>query len=630
MELFSLSTIQILLSFSNNSTMVDQEQNKPSNFASGDVTDKYGNPADRAKTGGWLAATIILGTELSERMCVIGISSNLVTYLGGVLHLSNSESANIVTNFMGTLYLLSLFGGFLADSILGRFKAIVIFGSIQALGVCLLAISTSLPSLQPPPCSGNHVENCAPASGKMMAMLYVSLYLTALGAGSVKSNVSGFGSDQFDVEDPKESRKLIYFFNRFYFCISMGSLFAVTVLVYIQDNVGRGLGYGIPSGSMAFCVLLFLVCSNKYRYRRPAGSPVTRMVQVFVAAWRNRKRSLPSDPNRLNENEYGVAMGPGRERISHTDQLLCLDKAAIVDPSMNDPAKQSPWKIATVTSIEEVKMVVKLLPIWSTCIMFWTVYSQILTFSVEQANSMNRSIGSFQIPSASLQVFVVGGIVFFTTFSEKVLVPTMRRWTGRPQGITSLQRISVGLFLSMIAMLAAALVEKKRLDVAVQNQLTNKENAIVPLSVYWLIPQFLLVGAGEAFAYVGQLEFFIKQAPVSMKSMSTGLFLSTLSLGFFWSTLLVTLVNGLTGHGGSPGWLPDNLNRGRLDYFYWLLTVLSFLNLLIFFVFAHFYKYTEESTGGQKESKSFALKEIDSGGRAEKPGNEELEIYSDV
>jgi peptide/histidine transporter 3/4 len=163
-----------------------------------------------------------------------------------------------------------------------------------------------------------------------------------------------------------------------------------------------------------------------------------------------------------------------------------------------------------------------------------------------------------------------------------------------------------------------------------QHGLTDKETVTVPLSVYWLVPQFLLVGAGEAFAYVGQLEFFLKEAPVSMKSMSTGLFLSTLSLGFFWSSLLVTLVNSLTSHGSSPGWLPNNLNRGRLDYFYWLLTVLSFLNLLMFFLFSRFYKYTEKPTGGENESKSYALKEIDSRGKAEKPRNEELEVYGDV
>nr|GMD36116.1 protein NRT1/ PTR FAMILY 6.4-like [Ipomoea batatas] len=72
-------------------------------------------------------------TELSERVCVMGISMNLVTYLVGDLHLSSSKSANVVTNFMGTLNILGLLGGFLADAKLGRYLTIAIFASIAAL-----------------------------------------------------------------------------------------------------------------------------------------------------------------------------------------------------------------------------------------------------------------------------------------------------------------------------------------------------------------------------------------------------------------------------------------------------------------------------------------------------------------
>uniref|UniRef100_A0A0D6QRH6 Major facilitator superfamily (MFS) profile domain-containing protein n=1 Tax=Araucaria cunninghamii TaxID=56994 RepID=A0A0D6QRH6_ARACU len=597
-----------------------EEEGYESKYASGGVLDKNGNPADRSKTGGWSAAAIILGAELSERMCVIGIASNLVTYLVGGLHLSNADAANIVTNFMGTLYLLCLLGGFVADALLGRFKTIAVFGTIQSIGVALLAFSASLPNLQPPPCTNNHTF-CIPASAKTMALLYASLYITALGVGGVKSNVSGFGSDQFDNEDPKEQRKMIYFFNRFYFCISLGSLFAVTVLVYIQDNVGRDWGYGIPAGSMVMALAFFVGGSYLYRYRKPAGSPLTQIGQVLVAAWRNRNKSLPPDPSLLNQDEYADAM---KRRILHTNQFRCLDKAAVVDPEMDQaPKRSSPWKISTIRKVEEVKMVLRLLPIWSTCIMFWTVYSQMTTFSVVQADTMDRTTGSFKIPSASLQVFLVGSIMFFATFSEKFLVPFMRRITGNVQGITSLQRIAVGLVLSIFAMMAAALVEKKRLDVAHEHGLTQKGKATVPLSVYWLVPQFFLVGAGEAFAYVGQLEFFIKESPVSMKSMSTGLFQSTLSLGFFLSSLLVTLINKITRHGMNQGWLPNNLNKGKLNYFYWLLAVLSFINLLIFFLFARWYKYMEE-WGRVGEEDQNSLKEINS--NLEKRKTEELEV----
>lgn len=65
----------------------------------------------------------------------MGIAVNLVTYLGGVMHLPSSTSANIVTDFMGTCFLLCLLGGFLADSFLGRYKTIGIFTIIQTI-VC--------------------------------------------------------------------------------------------------------------------------------------------------------------------------------------------------------------------------------------------------------------------------------------------------------------------------------------------------------------------------------------------------------------------------------------------------------------------------------------------------------------
>jgi peptide/histidine transporter 3/4 len=75
----------------------------------------------------------VSGTELAERVCVVGISMNLVTYLTGEMHLSSAKSANIVTNFMGTLNLLALLGGFLADAKLGRYITIAISATITAV-----------------------------------------------------------------------------------------------------------------------------------------------------------------------------------------------------------------------------------------------------------------------------------------------------------------------------------------------------------------------------------------------------------------------------------------------------------------------------------------------------------------
>uniref|UniRef100_A0A0E0K1K8 Major facilitator superfamily (MFS) profile domain-containing protein n=1 Tax=Oryza punctata TaxID=4537 RepID=A0A0E0K1K8_ORYPU len=557
----------------------------------GMVVDYRGNPVDKSKTGGWLGAGLILGTELAERVCVMGISMNLVTYLVGDLHLSNAKSANIVTNFMGTLNLLALVGGFLADAKLGRYLTIAISATIAATGVSLLTVDTMVPGMRPPPCAdargaGAHLR-CEPARGGQLAMLYAALYTIAAGAGGLKANVSGFGSDQFDGGDPREERAMVFFFNRFYFCISLGSLFAVTVLVYVQDNVGRGWGYGVSAVAMVLAVAVLVAGTPKYRYRRPEGSPLTVIGRVLVTAWRKRRLPLPADAGELH--------GYHTSKVAYTDRLRCLDRAAIMEADLAaSPAttkEAAATAAATVTEVEEVKMVVKLLPIWSTCILFWTVYSQMTTFSVEQATRMDRHLrpggaagsGGFAIPAGSLSVFLFLSILLFTSLNERVLVPVARRLTRRPQGLTSLQRVGAGLVLATVAMVVSALVEKKRRDAA------NNGGGATAISAFWLVPQFFLVGAGEAFAYVGQLEFFIREAPERMKSMSTGLFLVTLSMGFFLSSFLVFAVDAVT----RGTWIRNNLDAGRLDLFYWMLAVLGVANFAVFLVFARRHEYKQ-------------------------------------
>ncbi|PON35551.1 Proton-dependent oligopeptide transporter [Parasponia andersonii] len=547
-----------------------------------DAVDYKGFPADKSKTGGWLPATLILGIEISERLSTMGIAVNLVTYLTGTMHLPSSTSANIVTDFMGTSFLLCLLGGFLADSFLGRYKTIVIFALIQTLGTAALATSTKLPQLRPPPCD---TANCKQATGFQMGILYLALYLIALGTGGLKSSVSGFGSDQFDEKDEKEKAQMAYFFQRFFFFISLGTLMAVTVLVYIQDEVGRSWAYGICSVSMLISIIVLLAGTRKYRYKMSMGSPIVHIFQVVVASFRKRKMSAPFNIALLYEDT------PEASRIAHTEQFRFLDKAAIVaegDFEMSGSAVPNPWKLCSVTKVEEVKMMIKLLPIWATTILFWTTYAQMITFSVEQAATMQRNLGKFQIPAGSLTVFFVAAILLTLAVYDRLIMPLWKKWKGRP-GFSSLQRIAIGLFLSTLGMVAAALFEMKRLSVAkAAGGGANARN--LPISVFILIPQFLLVGSGEAFIYTGQLDFFITQSPKGMKTMSTGLFLTTLSLGFFVSSLLVSVVKKVTAIGDSKGWLADDINDGRLDWFYGLLTILGVVNFAAYLVCTKWYK----------------------------------------
>ncbi|KAG2319993.1 hypothetical protein Bca52824_013206 [Brassica carinata] len=119
-------------------------------------------------------------------------------------------------------------------------------------------------------------------------------------------------------------------------------------------------------------------------------------------------------------------------------------------------------------------------------------------------------------------------------------------------------------------MAVAALVEIKRLRTAHSHGPTVKT---LPLGFYLLIPQYLIVGIGEALIYTGQLDFF-RECPKGMKTMSI---LSTLALG--------SLIHP---------WIADDLNKGRLYNFYWLVAVVVFLNFLIFLVFSKWYVYKDK------------------------------------
>ncbi|ERN02841.1 hypothetical protein AMTR_s00086p00160300 [Amborella trichopoda] len=560
-----------------------------------DAWDYKGRPAKRSTTGGWLSAASILGVELVERLTTLGIAVNLVTYLTNTMHLRSAYAANSVTNFLGTSFMLCLLGGFIADSFLGRYRTIAIFAAVQALGVTLLTISTVIPALRPPPC--NEGGRCVPASTLQLSMLFLALYLTALGTGGLKSSVSGFGSDQFDESVANEKAQMMRFFQWFFFFITLGALGAVTVLVYIQDNIGRRWGYGTCVCAMVVALAVYLSGTRRYRFKKLASSPLTQIARVLFASWKNRHLELPLDPMALCQENFSEMKKP---RFIHTKQFRFLDKAAILEPNLGLPERPTnPWKQCSLMDVEEVKMVIKMLPIWATTIMFWTVYAQMTTFSVQQAMTMRRHIvGGFSIPSASLTLFFVVSILLIVPLYDRVIRPLSRRITGHPQGFSPLQRIACGLILSVLAMVAAALTEIKRVHAA------HPSSSVVPLSVFWLVPQFVLVGVGEALTYVGQLDFFLKECPQGMKSMSTGMFLSTLSLGFFFSSILVSVVDKLTTHGSSGGgWIADDLNKGRLYDFYWLLGILSFLNLGVFFFCARGYVYNDARMAEEDEMK---------------------------
>ncbi|CAA3020474.1 NRT1 PTR FAMILY -like [Olea europaea subsp. europaea] len=530
-------------------------EEKGTDYTQDGTVDLKGRPILRSNTGKWKACYFFVGYEIFERMAYYGIASNLVIYLTRKLHEGTVTSSNNVTNW----------------------------------GMCLLTLAVSLPGLRPPSC-GHQVKevDCdRHASTFQVGIFYCALYIIAVGTGGTKPNISTMGADQFDDFEHKERLQKLSFFNWWMFSVFIGILFSNTFLIYIQDNVGWELGYGLPTLGLTVSILFFIVGTRYYRHKPPSDSPLNRMARVLVATVRKWKVVIPDEPKELYELSLEEYSKPGMFRIDHTNSLSFLDRAAV------KIGQNSPWMLCPVTQVEQTKQIIKMIPILLATFVPATMFAQTNTLFIKQGTTLEISIGPhFKIPPGCLSAFVTIFMLTSLVLYDRFFVPFVRRYTKNPRGITLLQRFGIGLVLHIIVMGTACLAERRRLRVAKENEIFEK-NQIVPLSIFILLPQFVLMGVADTFVVVAKIEFFYDQAPEGMKSLGTAYFTTSFGVGYFISSFLLKTVADITEKRGK-GWILDNLNVSRLDYYYAFLAVLCFLNLLYFLLVAKLFVYNTE------------------------------------
>ncbi|XP_043703588.1 protein NRT1/ PTR FAMILY 5.1 [Telopea speciosissima] len=553
--------------------------------------DLQGRPVLASRTGKWKACAFLVGYEAFERMAFYGIASNLVNYLTTQLHEDTVSSVTNVNNWSGSVWITPILGAYIADSYVGRFWTFTISSLIYVLGMVLLTMAVSLKSLKPT-CANSICNNKASAS--QIIYFYAALYIIAIGAGGTKPNISTFGADQFDDFNPHEKKLKASFFNWWMFSSFLGALFATMGLVYIQENLGWGLGYGIPTVGLILSLFIFYMGTQNYRHKaRMNKNPARDLFRVLITAFVNRKLlRLPTDPSQLHELEPQHYMINGKRRVHHTPSFRFLDKAAIKEGSTSTRSS------CTVTQVEETKLVFGMTLIWLVTLIPSTIWAQVNTLFVKQGTTLERNLGpNFQIPAASLGSFVTLSMLFSVPMYDRYFVPIMRRKTGNPRGITLLQRLGIGFVIQVAVTLIAYAVELKRMQVIKEHNIIMAKD-IVPMSIFWLLPQYILLGIADVFNCIGLLEFFYDQSPQDMQSLGTTFFTSGIGVGNFLNSFLVTMVDKITGRGEKKSWIGNNLNDSHLDYYYSFLFVISILNLGAFLWVSKKYTYKTEEIEG--------------------------------
>ncbi|GFZ20604.1 hypothetical protein Acr_28g0013090 [Actinidia rufa] len=394
--------------------------------------------------------------------------------------------------------------------------------------------------------------------GGKALMFYTSLYLLALGQGGVRGALPALGADQFDHKNHKGAKSLATYFNWFVLGTTLGVIVGVTGLVWVSMN--KDWSWGFLIGTITSFVGFIALALRKPLYIvRPLGhSPITRVAQVIVVAIRNTSLSLPKSPDEYEINE--TERDPSEEKVSHTNQFRSLDKASILPDDMNP----QPWRVCTVTQVEEVKILTKNAAHLSKHNHHEHMPIPISNFLRNPRLHDGPTLG----PSKhSLRLTPVIHLVFMSIIPayEYLVVPFARKITGHPSGITQLQRVGVGLVLSAMSMTIAGIVEVKRINQALKDPTS-------PISLFWLSFQYGISGVADMFTMVGLLEFFYKAAPSGTRSLSTSFAPLSLSFGVFLSTVFVEVINSVTKRiaPSKQGWLEgQGLDQSNLNLFYW-------------------------------------------------------------
>ncbi|KAG6430628.1 hypothetical protein SASPL_108700 [Salvia splendens] len=501
-------------------------------------------------------------------------------YLTKVWNISFVNAAGILNIWGGISMILPVFFLFLVDTLLGNRKMLLISSISYSLGIGLVTMST-------PPVLADATGTCKDYSPKCIhrpqkVLFYIGMSLIAVGVAGNFVSVKPFLDEQ-QVDKEHDSNEAAREFFRL-------PVFIVVVLVPIVGAVALpfvkpwSLRFGIPAIFTAAATLLFLSGvflrgSWAYREVTPQGSPITSVCRVFFAAACKISQPFPHDDDRdlylYREN------GLENDGFRKTRILRCLEKAAIILPN-ESPDKG--WRLCSISEVEDAKIVVRMFPMWTTFIVCGIVSSFGNTYFIEQANRMNRRIGNWKVPLQVLLLLSQWAKKFlFTSWAKRLLKKYGKH--GPPMGI------AVAMIFSILCCITAAKMELRRLKVIEKHGLLEFPDKNVPMSVFLLLFQFILLAGLDTFFEMSVTEFYKDQSPECMSKYLSCFARGVSGLGFMSSVLSVYVVGKLSEAGGNKSWFQHTLNKSRLDRYYWVLAGLSTVNLVMFMLVACCYRY---------------------------------------
>lgn len=316
------------------------------------------------------------------------------------------------------------------------------------------------------------------------------LVLVAIGAGGIKSCVSANVGDQFDKTNQVLLSKV---YGWFYFSINAGSMVSTVMIPWIYANYGAKWAFGIPGILMGLATIIFFAGRKKYVRVPPSGINKNNFVFISLYSLFNIGKKKPGQ------------------------SLLDVAKGAF-----------NPEKVEGTKAVYRVMAVFIFVPI------FWAMWDQNLSEWVLQAEKLDRHINlgfsSFEVLAGQVQTVNPVFLLLFIPVFNYWVYPFFAKIGINP---TPLRRIGAGLALTAISFVIIAFLQAK------------VDKGMHP-SVWWQIFAYVILSAGEVLVSITGLTYAYTQAPKSMKSTMTAIWLLTVAAGNYFDVL----INGNIANGG--------------------------------------------------------------------------------
>ncbi|ONI03653.1 hypothetical protein PRUPE_6G272300 [Prunus persica] len=163
----------------------------------------------------------------------------------------------------------------------------------------------------------------------------------------------------------------------------------------------------------------------------------------------------------------------------------------------------------------------------------------------------------------------------------------------------------MSMVFATLCYITAAKVETRKLGVVETEGFSDDATSIIPMTMFWLLPQYILLGLSEAFFEKCIAVFFSDEllpganegdeaAKGAKKKYIESFAQAVNGVGIILGVLIVYIVGEI-----QPTWFQSTVNKSRLDNYFWTLAALFAATLVLFGLFScclSVYEFNRRST----------------------------------